>query len=246
MYVFGSHRGHRRHWTSWKRCYWQLWATMWVLGTEPRPSVRASMAKQSPSSRFGFLNLGFSMWFWLASNSWSFFLPQPLELGDYRQAFPSQDKYVLLLLEVFKFLLFVFSLFSFFVCVCVLFCFETGSHVAQASPQLYVAKDDLELLILQPPSLPSVGNYRDNTFMGDFSRYFWKLLFWNHFLWNSSRKETCDRRDLESSFKLFETTELLATEAGVWPGVPRTQSLAWAPCGPSVFTNRFGTCFHVK
>ena len=126
VYVSGSHRGHRRHLTSWKRCYWQLWATMWVLGTEPRPSVRASMAKQSPSSRFGFLNLGFSMWFWLASNSWSFFLPQPLELRDYRQLFPSQDKYVLLLLllEVLTFLLFVFSLFCFLFCLCfVLFCF---------------------------------------------------------------------------------------------------------------------------
>lgn len=121
---------------------------------------------------------------------------------------------------------------------------ESGSFLSQTTG--YITKDDLELLILQPPSLPSVGSYRYNTFMSDFSKCFWESLFWNHFLWNSSRKETCDRRDLEFNFKLFETTELLAMETGVWPGVPRTQSLAWAPCGPPVFTNRFETCFHVK
>ena len=80
--------------------------------------------------------------------------------------------------------------------------------------------------------------------MSGFSKYFWTLLFCNRFPWDSSRKETCDKRDLVSSFKPFEATELLATEAGVGPGVPRV--LAGAACGPTVVTNRFETSIHMK
>lgn len=69
------------------------------------------------------------------------------------------------MLEVCKFLFLVFVclillvlfVFCFVFLFILFFLFEIDSHVAQAGFQPYVAKDDLELLILQLLSLLTVG-----------------------------------------------------------------------------------------